>query len=340
VRGALKIGRNGKRGNRRGMFYSIDALFALGLLLVASFIFTTPNENLIAKSNYQQLHFIADDSMQVLGKLRLKDLDSFVISNITSNTNITLEDVNKTLDEIMAMLWAYNETQYIDYLVDVIFRNSSFLPNGTSISIIFESPDNWTEIYSSGDTNNKEYMASSYKIVSGYKENTNPLGFVARAWASVIRKNTTSVVSFDPQGSGWGGNETKPGIVNITKYFDLGNITHLWNATLYLSLHSSNGTYTLVDINNGNCTFRRNEFSQNETFFESRNVKSCLHNGTNTITLSLRNPSFHGHIHPGTRLEIYYEESQKITKPTVTYTDEVFFDNLYSIGGNESKTGA
>lgn len=326
---------------RKGMFYSIDALVALLIIVLASSVYLFYNDDTLKEINYGQIHYYAEDGMQLLGTLRLSDVDENIKQNILVNTNITLEDTNKNLDEIIAMLWAYNQSDYIEILLNSVFNNT-LISDKYEYSLVIEDQNSWTNIYNSSsfDTDDMSFMASSSKIVSGYKENTDPFGFVARVWASTIRRNSTLVIPFQPQGSGWGGNHSDPGVVNITKYFEINENMTIYSADFYISLHSVNDSYNVVDFNDGLCAFNRTSFSHNDSFFDVVDVKNCLKNGTNKIKLSLRNYNFHGHIHPGTRLEVFYEEEVVVKQPSASNIEDFFFDDLYSVGGNDSKTGA
>ncbi|NOR85638.1 hypothetical protein GQ473_05975, partial [archaeon] len=58
--------------NKKGFFFTMDALIAITLLSVAfGVVLSIDSTTILGKSNYEQMHYITEDAMQILTKLKL-----------------------------------------------------------------------------------------------------------------------------------------------------------------------------------------------------------------------------------------------------------------------------
>ena len=228
---------------KKGFFFTMDAIIAVMLLGVAfSIVLSIEPTTISGKSNYEQMHYVTEDAMQIFSKLKFSDINETLKDEIIANTNITEEDLGQGLPDIIGLLWAYNETGYAeDLIIDVFSEPGSLIPSGYNYALSVEETDNKTLIYSTtgNDPEDEEelnYLTSASRIVSGYKENTAPFGFVARAWATKFKKSNTLIVMGDVITSSvrkqWGGNNQNK--VNITYIVDISDDANITDAYWFI----------------------------------------------------------------------------------------------------------
>ncbi|MCK4550998.1 MAG: hypothetical protein KAT91_03515, partial [Candidatus Aenigmarchaeota archaeon] len=76
----------------KGFFFTMDALVAITLLSVAFGVVLSIDTNTISgKSNYEQMHYVTEDAMQIFGKLKFSDINETLMNNIMADTNLTIE---------------------------------------------------------------------------------------------------------------------------------------------------------------------------------------------------------------------------------------------------------
>ncbi|MCD6371119.1 MAG: hypothetical protein J7L39_00180, partial [Candidatus Aenigmarchaeota archaeon] len=206
--------------------------------------------------------------------------------------------------------------------------------------------ENITEFCFSLETNNETIYSScsekggtlsvSSVIASGYEIGKPVFGYVARAWVTKVIKNTTEVIPFYPEGSGWTGNR-----LEIRKKFELPLGVQILNATFYLSAHfgtdKSSANFETLKVNG---IEKRNDivwmYMQEESYgfrtttaaYGYVDVTNDVKPGENEIYLSINTPYYHSHLHPGMRLVVTYTISQNTTETSRKINKRFYFDNV------------
>jgi len=178
------------------------------------------------------------------------------------------------------------------------------------------------------DANNR--VTSGKNIISGIDKDRPITGFVARAYATNIKSRTEKIIGISPKGSGWRGGE-----LILTKHFDL-NSVDVEDAELILSIHSRQlNDDVLVDFNNGQCNFNRNQFTWDYGMSEAnvgyRNVASCVNSGKNTLQIKLLLPDYNSHTHPGLILKLNLSEDVNLEIQEAEVSERIYFSDIHSI---------
>ncbi len=303
---------------KKGFILSVDVMMAVSiLLLLTTFLVSLGVSYSHPELRYQRLYLTGKDVMTVLEKVQIKDLLGFPsINESIEDGMITEYDMDKTLLDIIGAFWASGNVTLqtrVQNITDEIFDR--IVPQNFNFEVLFGD----TSIYRRGN-GEVNFLSRSSTIASGYELGKPVSGWVARAWATKIKKNTTKVVTFDVEGSGNYGDD-----IHITKYFQL-NATKIINATLYLSFHYQ--TVNNISINGQDVSGSINWlYNDGYTEFGSVDVTNQIRSGNNSAFLDFDFFLYHAHLHPGTRIEILYETDQ-FESASTTVTERHFLDNI------------
>ncbi len=262
---------------RKGAFFSMDALVAISILLLAySAIISISPQKTYETSEYQQMHYLAEDAMQVFSNTKFDAINESLRNEILLNTpELTNDDLNKDVIDIIGLLWSLNKTDYANNITQDVLGP---ILSGTNYSLkIYDyKSDNPTQIYpAAGAPLSRKSGTSVFRLVSGYKENSNHTGFVARAYVASAVKKTQSYAYF----GGFEGNG------NITKVLVLPSSIDAINE-IYVELDvPSNFTLMINGMYSGtyNITNRIPLRANNWTVPSAYNAN--LEPGNNNITI-------------------------------------------------------
>ncbi|MBU4301054.1 MAG: hypothetical protein ABIF85_04035 [Nanoarchaeota archaeon] len=210
--------------HRKGVFFTFDALVAISLLLIAfSYLAAIPTAKTFQKSEYQQMHYLADDAIQAFSNTKFSSINETIRDEIMALPRLSGEDImNKSVIEAIGLIWSvYNETEYErNYSANITRDFFGPLLAGMNYSLKIGDYKSTTpvQIYSSTGTlpsqETRKQQTSTFRIISGYKEKSPHTGFVARAYVTGAAKKTQSYIYF----GGFEGNG------NITKLLELPSI--------------------------------------------------------------------------------------------------------------------
>lgn len=310
---------------KKGFLLSVDALIAISVLLLLSvFLASVSFTYSFPELKYQRMYLAGKDIITVMEKVKIEDLQDLPsVQECLNNSLILPEDMDKTLLEIIGAFWATGNQTYQDYaknMTDDAFNQT--LPKRFNFEILMDN----TSIYKRG-TVNPTFLSRLSTIVSGYELGKPVSGWVARAWAAKIKKNTTKVITFHPEGaSRWGGD------LEIWKYFDI-NATQIINATFYVSIHYSDLHELQVNGNDisGSISWLHTEYDPGmaTAAFGVVDVTSDILSGNNTVYIRMENDEYNTHIHPGMRLEITYQ-TEDFETASETVKERYYFDHIVS----------
>ncbi|MFC2143852.1 hypothetical protein ACFLQO_00615 [Candidatus Aenigmatarchaeota archaeon] len=314
-----------KRLKRKGFLLSLDAMIAITiLLLLATFLAAVSFTYYYPELKYQRMYLAGKDFLTVMEKVKLSDLQQLdTVQELINKSLISDDELNKTLLDMIGAFWATDNQTYQDYarnLTEEAFNQT--LPERLNYEVLIDG----TSIYRKDGTN-ATFLSRLSTIVSGYGLGKPVSGWVARAWATSIKKNTTKVITFHPEGSArWGAG------VEMWKYFDL-NSTQIINATFYVSIHYTDLNNISVNGNDvtGDISWLHTEynFGAGTAAFGVADVTSHIQSGNNTVYTNIENDEYNAHIHPGMRLEITYQ-TDEFESVSETVKERYYFDHIIS----------
>ncbi len=320
-----------KNLTKKGIFFTIDALIA-AMILISGIILMTSSH--ITEQPRTVINHLSHDLLNLLAELQVWEVNNSFIWSLYENGSIT--NLNNTIIQQTGEFWAKENlvlaNQFIANISEGIFEDNY----GYSIS--FDKETIFTRT-----TPLTNSLVTSKKLVSGIQKSKPIKGFISKARATSIWKQSTKIISFSPEGAGWDGSTGDRGMIHITKYFDLGTIS-ISNVTFFISMHSeddSGSDYQVININDM-CSFNRDELnweSGEEGLFDIQDVTSCLLNGTNFVNITIWNNGYNAHLHPGMYLLINYTTSENITYLANENSERVYFDNLVSDEGDGDGSG-
>lgn len=311
---------------KKGFLFSIDVLMAMSvLLLLTTFLVGISFTYSYPELRYQRVYLVGKDIMTVMEKLQVSDILEYqTVQESFNDSMLTEDDMNKTLLDIIGAFWASGNATYRDRIKNIteeIFNQT--VPQKLNFEILIGG----TSIYRRGD-GDSSFLSRSSTIASGYEMGKPVSGYVARAWATKIKKNTTKVITFHPQGSGYRGAD-----LQTWKYFTL-NTTKIINATFYISFHYTdldNLSVNGQDISGSiNWLYQLNDgrWGSGRGGFGVVDVTDQVKSGNNTIYTELRyTANYHSHFHPGMRLEITYE-AEEFETANETVKERYYFDHI------------
>ncbi len=245
------------------------------LLLSFAFVLGVKPPTVLKFSEYQGMHSLSEDSMQVFALTPFSSLGEPLKAELAAAANLTSEEMNKSILDIVGILWGINRTDYAANLTREYFWN--ILGNSTNYSlIIYEYGNNYIIYNSSSISNKRRVISSTSRVVSGYKENNPRAGFVARAFIASATKRMQSYAYFGGfEGSG-----------NITKILILPeSVSAISEAYMEMDVASNftlyiNGKYSGAY----NISARKPLYAKNWTVPQS--YYGYFVNGSNNITVA------------------------------------------------------
>ncbi len=325
-----------KRLKRKGFLLSLDAMIAISiLLLLVTFLAAVSFTYYYPELKYQRMYLAGKDFLTVMEKVKMSDLQHLdTVQELINKSLIGDDDLNKTLLDMMGAFWATDNQTYHDYarnLTEEAFNQT--LPERLNYEILIDG----TSIYRKDGTN-ATFLSRLSTIVSGYGLGKPVSGWVARAWATSIKKNTTKVFPFPVEGAG-----NRGGKFDVWKKFNL-NVTNIINAILYISVHYGRAAdeFEQIVVNGNNVKnsitwIHSEERGSGTGAFGVVDVTSYILSGDNEIYLRFKNNVYNAHIHPGMRLEVTYQTSE-IKEASQTHKERYYFDHVEGgeIGGRGS----
>jgi hypothetical protein len=250
-----------KKINKKGFYFTLDALFALVILLLVISLLTYTNMPRV-EPKYKS-SFIQEDAMQMLSVVKTSDINNSIINSIVSKPiyNETLYPENDNLIDTISKLWSVNTSEsfadarnvsaaFFDDVIEADDNFGIFFTSGQGLDIIF----NKSKIdYNSSQV--RDFVVAR-EYISGVQKGSEITGHSARAFLQ--KKERTKFVYFG--GYIGDGNITarvelpNATITNVTMELALLNSAQLWINDNYVEniQNSSNAlvpiTYTLNPI--------------------------------------------------------------------------------------------
>jgi len=326
----------GQRKVRKGFLLTLDAIIAVTLLMSLALFIGAINITYYSPDlKYERLYYMGKDLLLLIENANIDQLSDFdVIQYYVDEGVITPDQMDNSLLEVVGSMWATDNPIYQDYAKNI---TGEILNETLSEQYGYEVLMDNSQIFRKNGTGGDDFIARFSTIVSGFELGKPVAGYVSRAWATKISKNTTDVITFHIEGAG-----NDDGALKVTKYFVL-NSTSIESATLYASIHYEdldslqfNGNEISGDVNWLHTDY---SWGRGTAAFGEVDVTSYIQNGNNTVYLEIRNDEYNSHIHPGMRIEVTYA-TEEIKEATETVTERVYFDNIVSEENGWRDSGA
>ncbi|MGC9059191.1 MAG: hypothetical protein ACP5H3_02180 [Candidatus Aenigmatarchaeota archaeon] len=313
----------------KSIIFTTDILVGIGLTATLLALIFIGKPEVKSEISFQSNWLEAKDIVNILSNLKASSFSNTpTIKSLIENGTLKEEDLNKTIIDLIGSFWyAGNKTIASNITKEI-------LENVTKKCFSLQT-ENET-VYSSC-LNYSKSISVAYALTSGYEIGKPVSGYVARAWLTKYRKNTTQIIPFYPEGSGWTGNR-----LEVTKYFSLPPNITIYNATLFVSIHfgtsKSQAQFEQLVVNG---VQKKNDviwlYLQEASGWYGEittaaygyvDVTNEIKAGNNTIYLVIGTPNYHSHIHPGMRLIVTYSLSQEMQTGNQTFVKRYYFDNV------------
>lgn len=306
----------------KGLVLTLDAVISLLIITtVISLLMFFRTESTSPFFSAQQLHSLSEDSLTILSESTLREVvSSNLINQYLSNGILNESDLDKKAIDVIGALWAANKTEAANISKDIL---EGIIPSNMGYQVTI----NGDNVYSSSGTSRPSYDVatveiSSARVASGYEKYKPTSGYVARAWATKLKKTTIKII---PINLAWGGysdnrywyNGYAPAELRGMWSMILKNFTLPEDAKIsfaYMQMGFDND-YTYIKING------------NQVFYDSAlrgaireiNITDYVQHGVNTINITFRNlDNDISHFHPGCYIKIKYNTSEMESGSNIT----------------------
>lgn len=313
----------------KGIIFTMDMLIGMTIVLILLTFLPLKSETNYPEFTFQTLTYTANDLMNILTTLKVKDVkEKPTISRLLRQGLIKEADLEKSVLDLIGSFWYADNKSIATNITKEILEN-------LTENYCFNLSTMGETIYSSCNSSSN-IVATSSSILSGYEIGKPSSGYIARAWVRKVVKNSTQIIPFYPEGSGWTARR-----LEVTKKFSLNPNMTILNATLFVSVHFGtdkaqaqfeqlkvNGVEKKTDIT----WLYLEEASVGSEITTAAygvvDVTQELVPGNNTIYLVIGSPNYHSHLHPGMRLVIVYSLIQELKESGKIFRKRYYFDDV------------
>ncbi|MEM5828139.1 MAG: hypothetical protein QW197_01375 [Candidatus Aenigmatarchaeota archaeon] len=316
-------------------------IFSFALIIFNYYLFSgnVGFKNIEIYQSQPQTKNYASEILNSLINTKLKE-----VLYLNFSFNVDENDLEKSLAEIISSLYVsgiYSNNQTLkNYAKEIAekFLNEISKNYCIELRIVNES------IYKNCN-NYSSIVQSDSAFISGLEYGKPIKGYIARAWLTQYRKNTTKIIDFIISGSGWKVIANNGGDFEYYKNFYIDPDIKIYNATLFFSMHVGNirtetALFKRVSINNcelrnsvlNNIIYSQCEGTSTETncaIFSIIDVTNCIKNGNNEIVIVAGAPqSYHAHIHPGFKLSLFINVPESLKEGSKEFKQRIYFDRI------------
>ncbi|MDY6777284.1 MAG: hypothetical protein SVU32_01340, partial [Candidatus Nanohaloarchaea archaeon] len=185
---------------RKGFYFSLDAMLAAGIIFMA--FFAVMNLDLSQSTpqfarNYQEANTVAEDSIQLMaGQTFAQAFSRQQRERLINTTVLSEEDLNRSVMNVIAILWASNQTESAENLTRAYL--DSVVPPGLDYRLKITNEGTSILYSSDNDFTNASLVARSTRLVTGVSRDRPTSGYLAKA-------SLTSLGAVEPQYFYFGG---------------------------------------------------------------------------------------------------------------------------------------
>ncbi|MCJ7478574.1 MAG: hypothetical protein MUP63_00150 [Candidatus Nanohaloarchaeota archaeon QJJ-7] len=336
---------------RKGFYFSFDAIVALTLLGFTTVLLlwsSAPTQSTgdITTETFRKTNTLAEDSVQMASRSSLgQAFTQEEVEHYINDTELEKEDSEKSVMDVISVLWASKDTEAAKNISKEFFDGIISDGYGYRVSI---SGDEDTLIFNSSRLNTSEALAKSQRIVSGVQKNQPQEGYLSRARAEQVDKNTTEVFEIPMGGSAVSGGTSNS--LDLTRHFEL-DAEDIQNATLFLSIRTGGSDPNSIDVqvNGQDADFPSTwdyevDKEGNHLLFHKEQVTDMLQKGWNSIYVSAKNTASNKEVdgavqlNPGSRVSVTYRSNQTGNISTM-FSDRKYFTNIETEGHQNTPHG-
>lgn len=220
----------------RGFILSLDAIFAISILIVVSlllsgFMQTYSTSDLI----YQRYYYSGKDVVYVFEQTPLSSVDHIpVIQDYMASGVLEEGDMDRTILDVIGSFWASGNLSEAGNITKAVL-DDIFNETKNEYEIILSGES----IYNSSEPPRENFLARLSTVVSGYEKTKTVHGYAAKVYVSKVKKSVSEFVYF-------GGYIGEGNMTRIVSLPDDANVTDV-----YLELNAGNNFTMYV---NGNHT--------------------------------------------------------------------------------------
>ena len=175
---------------KKGFIFTMDVLIGLGLIIIIFVFSFLEFGSVIPEKKYQKLNFVAEDTMDLLIHLQVKDVrDKPTVSQLINEGIVTEKDMdNSILDLIAGFYYKDNKTIAGNITKEVLGE----ITDVVNIQLSVDGQN----IYSTVSANVPREVAVASRIESGYEPGKPTYGYIARAYLTKIRGKRDSSYTY------------------------------------------------------------------------------------------------------------------------------------------------
>lgn len=173
-----------KKKKRSGIFFSIDAIIAASIIILAVTLSLSVHRS---DRPLLSVNHLADDLVMSLAELKVNQINNSYVASLINEGYIT--KLNNTILEQIGELWAERE---LEQAKNLSMEFMKYLPSGYGYGVYVDS-----EVLIENNSIPISNLVSTHKLISGIQKNRSSDGYIARAFATKARKNNTLIVRGD-----------------------------------------------------------------------------------------------------------------------------------------------
>jgi len=306
----------------KGIIFTLDAIIAFGIIIaIISGLTFFRTEIVSSFLTAQRLHSVSEDILNVLYNSKLRDVTNQTrLNEYLADKTLEAADLDKKPADVIGALWANvsKRDQAANISKDIL---ENFIPYNIGYQIMIDNDD----VYNSSDTTRPYYenastRISSGRIISGYEKYKPVSGFVARAWATKIKRTIIKTIPINLE---WGSYTENLGAANrywYNGYAPSATVANRWaeirkNFTLPTDANISYAYMQMAfDTDYANITINGNQVFYGSSLagqIREFNITNNIVPGLNTINITFRRTDIDlGHFHPGCYIKMKYNTSE------------------------------
>jgi hypothetical protein len=174
-------------GMRKGMFFTIDAIIASMILVIAILIVANTN---ITENPNTDINYYAKDIINVLSELTMGEIEGSIITALENDGNLTEKDLNTSVLDFISILWAEGKEDASANLSSYVMKQ--LLPEEYDYGLWVEG-----DILTFEQRVNQSNLVSYRKFVSGIEEGQSLRGYLSKVYfTSIENKRTNAYIYF------------------------------------------------------------------------------------------------------------------------------------------------
>ncbi|MDY6766189.1 MAG: hypothetical protein SVW77_02370 [Candidatus Nanohaloarchaea archaeon] len=305
---------------KKGFYFSFDALIALLVLGVTVTLLLGTSAPSRSSSDttvqqFRQTNAVSEDAAQAATHSTMSQAFSQeTVDDYVNDTSLEASDTDKSVMDVISILWASNDTAAARNMSRDFFAD--FVPDGYGYSVSIEG-DTETVVFNSSTRGNASAVATARRVVSGVQKDRPQDGYLARARAKEVDKNTTEVFGMPMGGSAVRGGDSHA--LELNRSFEL-DAEQIQNATLFLSMRTGGSDPNSIDVEvNGDDAGFPNTWDY-EVDKDGNHLDEAVQ------------------LNPGSRVAVTYKSNETGNLST-EFSDRKYFTNIETEGHNNNDHG-